>query len=686
VDELTTAILSSAAVRSNALRALSLETLQDKIWHLVRFKPNHHVVCAHVASIHRQLITTTIASLITIVLAAEPGEPALPQTLTMALVKTQRDLPLLASPCPHSSTPLKDTSISLFQAANTQCTSSHLEDWSTRLDLELQSQGKYQRDTLLRSVAQICGDLETRCNTVEEPLRKEREKSVKLEEEIRRLSDVNESLRTQNEDSVDQFEGLENELEDLREDHNQLRQENVAVSQDKERAWSRVKELESLLDESKSHASEALSAAQELFDTKELALRSSILQLEEHSRTYDSQVRQLNETIDELKQSQIQWEKDYKTLTKEHELLQRQYQDTDGLLERERSNSSHQKDHFIRLETQVSEYRRLLEEKEIELRGALESLDALKTMHQEFQKTSEARIRGLTAKHASDVEALEQKTEQACKILEDQLQSALQDGKQERYHHEKSRSQIQQLQQAIPPLKSRIQELEGICQEQEEELEERRAIHRNVLANFGVSSQQPLAIRSTSRSYKGAATNTTTREPRTQRRRKSAFIIDQDITPNATTIALPMEDPATESTVNASPESSSLQTSVPAPKRSRPRPTFKVPTMRTPYTQKPGLASKSMSSKTSPSKRSALRQVSPNRRHTVELATAEQGENESTTASELAVEERAGSLPEIEYADFDTDEEFLSDILLTPGFASGTGRAPDEDEASTSEL
>ncbi|KAJ5064013.1 hypothetical protein J3E74DRAFT_443933 [Bipolaris maydis] len=622
VDELTAATLSSSILRGNVLRGLSSKTLQDKIWRLVRLDPNQQAVCTHVGSIHRQLITATIASLITIILAAEPGEPTLTQTLTMSLVKAQRYLPL---------TP-KNTPISLFQAANTQNTGQHLEDWSTRLESELQSQGKYQRDAILRSVAQICTDLETRCNTVEEPLRREKEKSTKLEEQIRSLNDEVESLRIQNEDSVDQLEGLEKELEDLREDQGRLQEENAAVTQEKEQAQSRAKELETLLEESKSNANEALKAAQESFSAKELTL--------------ESRIQQLNDTI----------KKDHSTLAKEYESLQRRYRDMEETLQHERSNAANQNDGVARLEIRVSEYRRLLEEKEAELEEALKNL----------QETSEAKLKDLAAQHTSDIHALNEKAEH----------NALEDYQQEQHDHEKSHQQIEQLQEIIPHLESRIQELEDFCKEQEDELEERRAIHKNVLAHFGVSSQQPLAIRSASRSYKDIAATTTTREPRTQRRRKSAFITPQDITP--------MADSTTEDTAEASFESSS-KANIPAPKRLKPRPTFKVPTMLTPYAQKPSLVSKSISGRASPSKRSALRQMSPNRRHTVGASTAEQGDNDITDAS-ASMEKRGESFQDIEYADFDTDEEFLSDTPLTPGFMAGTGRIPNEDETSTSEL
>lgn len=675
-DELTTATLSSETLRSTVLHGLSSKTIQDKIWHLVRLNPKTQATScyAHVASLHRQLIAATIASILTITLAAEPGDPTLPHALTAALVKAQRDLPLVGGACLHPSGTTKDSSISLFQAANTQNTGQHLEDWSARLGSELESQGRYQRDAILRSVTQICSDLETRCNTVEEPLRREKERSSELEEKICHLTDDLESMRIQNEDSVEQLEGLEKELEDAREDMDRLRQE-------KERVYSRVQDLESVLEESNLGANEALSAAREAFSAKELVLQSTILQYEEDCRNRDLEIQQLQDTLSELTQSKAQWERDHKTLAREHELLQHRCNDAEEMLGQERAHVSQQNDDIARLEILVSEYQNQFEEKEAQLAELFEELDAARSAHDELQEASDARVRDLAAQHASDIEAVNARADLDCKTLEDQLQDALQDYERERGENEKSRGKIDHLQQAIPPLESRIQELEDFCKEQEEELEERRAIHRNVLAHFGVSSQQPLAVRSASRSYKDIAAEPTTREPRTQRRRKSAFIAP-DTTPQATESDLAAPTPATESKSNASSESSSSQTRAPIPKRSRPRSAFKVPTMHTPYTQKPNLISRSASGRISPSKRSALRQMSPNRRHTVGFSTAEQEKDDYTTESAPAGTQ-SESLADIDQTDeFDTDDELFSGTPLTPGFMTGTGRVPDEDETT----
>ena len=87
-------------------------------------------------------------------------------------------------------------------------------------------------------------------------------------------------------------------------------------------------------------------------------------------------------------------------------------------------------------------------------------------------------------------------------------------------------------------------------------------------------------------------------------------------------------------------------------------------------------------------KRSALRPVSPNRRHTtVGFAISEkEHEEEDECEDEFVLGERRGSLREIgemEQASFDMDG-FLASTPFTPGnFVCGTGRGPEEDEGTT---
>jgi myosin heavy subunit len=656
---------------------LSSQTLQGKLWTFIETNPENKGVscCTHAVSLQRQLVSAMIASLLTIALAVQPEEPTIPCTLASALINKQRTLPPVLDRCLHSSDSPKSPSISLFQQANTPSTGQHLEDWRKRLNSELESQDAYKRDVILRSVGKVCGDLEARCKTVEEPLQREKEKSVRLEELIVELQSDVESLQARIVDNGCYQEILERERDEALED--------------KERTCVKLREIEASFTESKRHADEALRTAQEKFSAKELELRSVVLEYEEELRTRSEEAEALRDTINQLEESQAQQDTAHHTLKDQCAQFQTRLSDTEQLLHSERKKIHIQVEENARLEDQNRNCADRLEGMEAELEHVTRQLDDLTTSHQHLEVKSEETVKSLEAKHAHDMEAAAVKAEDQRKALGAQLQNALQDCQYEKDTLEKAQRHFQDLQASIPPLESRIQDLEDLCSEQEGELEELRTIRRNILVGLGVMPQKPMAIRSSSRSQQDAAEPETPRDSRSHQRRKSA-INAKDNVPKATTGTQDVTDTNMENLPKASFASSELDTSQgggPAPKRPKPRPSFKVPSMHTPYTQKPILTSNPLSRKLSPSKRSALRQMSPNRRHTnVGFAVAENEEEDGFNASEVVMKRR-GSLQDMEQADFDMDDEFMAGTPLTQGnFMSGTGRMPEEGDETATEL
>jgi len=693
IGELSTAAMATAALRTTVLRALSSSALQEKIQNLIRAGAAKEGpgCCVHAALLRRQLIAATIASLLTIILTAQPGESTIPHTLVAALIKKQRDLPPALDTCSHSSKSSLQPSISIFQEASTQYTGQHLQDWRKRLELELESQNKHQRDAVVRSMAQICSDLETRCNTVEEPLRVETEKSAKLQEQvahlnekIAHLSEQNDFLHKDREDSVEYVEGLEKELQDSIDEQKRLKQEKSDLLEEKDRMYSKIQEVETSLEVSERNATKALKAAYESFSAKEHELCSTIHQYEEDKRVCDEQIEELHGTISQLQASQMQHESDYRSLTIQFEEQQRRGCEAENALERERANVARQADEIAQLETQASEYRQDLEEKEAELEDAIKQLHIAQTSYQEFKESSAETMRELAVKQANELKAITTKAEERCETLESRLLDAQRNAQEEQRDHAKTRNNLQRLQASIPPLETRIQELEEFCTEQEEELEEFRTARKMMAMHL-------LPARPASRTYKEIAQPQTTREPRTHRRRKSAISTQEDESVATVNVqALPSRalGNSTNASFASSADSNSSQGNGPAPKRAKPRPAFKVPTMQTPNIQKPNIVPKSLSHshQLSPTKRSALRPVSPNRRHTTVGFTLPGGEEEDAATEIESVRKRRGSLQDIEQVDFDIDDDFTTGTPLTPGFMSGTGRIPDEGDETMTEL
>ncbi|KAG9187749.1 hypothetical protein G6011_05620 [Alternaria panax] len=644
IDELAATTMTSSILRTTVLRALSSRTLHEKlaeIAHSIAIKERTSC-CTYAASMRRRLTAATIASILTITLTTQPGESAIPHTIVTALIKKQRNLPPVLNACLHSTESLNLPSISLFQEASTQHTGQHLEDWKKRLDSELESQNKYQRDAVMRSMAQICSDLETRCNTVEEPLRLEKEKLIKLQERTAHLEEQIESLQQERQDYIDHADGLDKDLQDLKDEQRHLVQQKSALAKEMEEVYSRLKEVETCLEVSEQNATKALNAAHERSSAVESELRSTMLKYEGVIGARNEEIHELRLTIDQLRESEVQHKEDYEDLVTQCEQFQNRGHEAEGLLEQERMNACRQSDDIARLEAQVTEHQRRLEEKEAELEDTLRQLHVLRASYHELEETSAGTTRELVAKHASDLETFTRRAEDEHKELEIQLQNAQNSAQQERYNHEKTRSDVEHLQASIPPLEARIQELEEFCKEQEEELEGFRTAQKMMAMHLRPA-------RPASRTYKEIAQPQTVREPRTHRRRKSTMNAQEGML-KAQTDTQGLLDKATENFTNASfassADSNSSQGGGPTPKRARPRSTFKVPTMQTPYTQKPDMISKSVS-----------------RSH-------------NASSSKRALEQ----------TEFDIDDDFTTGTPLTPGFMSGTGRMPVEDDETVTEI
>jgi hypothetical protein len=632
-----------------------------------------HVVCrAYAASLQQRMVSATVALLLTLALSAQAREVAMPLAITTALVNKQRQLPHLTSQCSHESPDIEPNTVSLFQQKNTPYTGQHLQDWRARLKSELESQGFYQRDLVVRSVAQICQDLETRCNTVEEPLRREKEKSNELEQQVAGLREHVASLEVQAADDRFHSEGLEDE--------------NLNISDERDNLLVRLSQLEAETVEAVRKAADILDQTHDQFNSKELELRSTILNHEESIRGHIQDMAALEDISNKFRQDLKDLENERTTLREQHDTLDHRLREAEEKSRNESETSRTQAEQIHQLSDQIVELELQLQGSEAELDTITRRLSDLQVDRQELVHSSEEAYRDLEHKYTCDLERVTAQAKDDCQNLDARLQEAVRQGKRTEDAHDVARQELQLLQTTIPPLEAKIEELTAFCAEQEEELDELRTLRKNVLASFGYASQNPLAIRSSSRTQKDIMDPQTPRLPREHRRRKSAVQTLNDAT------ALPsntqgITSTAMEHIANASFASSDSHSSQngSTPKRAKPRPSFKVPTMHTPYAQKPILAPRSVSKKLSPIKRSALRQMSPNRRHT-SIGFAVSEIDDAGPDASRSVRKRRGSLQGIEEAGFDL-EDFQAGTPLTPGnFAAGTGKMPDNDDETATEL
>lgn len=668
VDRLMTAMQACDLLRSRMLASLSANTLQGKMQNLIQASMVVERTSCHtyIASHHQKLVSGVAASLLTLALTAPPGPSALPHNFVIALINKQRDALSVSSRCSHFSGATKTPSISLFQQQCTPYTGQHLKDWRDRLKTELESQSFYQRDSIVRSVAQICQDLETRCKTVEAPLRREQEKSKELEKQVAQLNKQILSLESHIADDKFHLEGLEDERE--------------RINDEKDRVSASLKELKAEFSEANIKATEALRKAQGDYNAKELELQAQILRHEQTTAAYDAEHEKLNGMLLQLKEDQERQKLERLSLDEQYEQLQIRLSDAEQRLKEEQNTTTQQADEISRLQNRTFDIDNQLQSTEEELEMVNAKLSDLQVSFEEMKQASNEKLRELEVKHMNEMEGATVKMEENQRNLNAQLQAMVQNAERERQVYDDTRRNLQDLQTSIPLMEIRIQELIDICSEQGEELDELRTLRRNVLASMGLASQKSLAIRST-------APNEVVdqRAPREHRRRKSA-IQTQKVAPNAPldsqgiTTNAAMEHIANASF--ASSDSHSSQGGGPSPKRPKPRPSFKIPTMHTPYTQ--GLTSRSGT--VSPSMRTALRQMSPNSRHnTANIATTENEEDHEHDVCSMRT--KRNSLLDAKQKSFDIAKDFLTATPLTPGnFMAGTGRVPEEDDGTMADL
>lgn len=672
VDALITSSSNCVALSSKLSLAFGSSVLQGKIWKLIQIDTmSSNAGCrSYTAALRREAIAAVIALVLNLIVLSQL---TLPNALATALIMKQRKIPHVHRDCSHVATSSSNSSVSLFQQESTPFTGQHLQDWRTRLRSQLESQNTYQLDSVVRSVAQICQDLELRCNTVEEPLRREKIRSKELEERVEELSEQISSLEAQAADDRFHLDGLEDEK--------------LGLSEERDQISVKLDELRIRFEGANRDAGEVLRVAREGFDAKELELRSTILSREEQLRDRDIEIQELRDTVHQVEGSLEHTKEELRALGERYEDVQVRLENVGRQLDDERDAKFRQSEEILKLRERGITLERQLQTTEADLEVCSGQLSDLGVSHEELKQNSENALREARAKYAISLDAAASKAEEQRKQLDVKLAEILQINRPLKEAYDKTRQELHTLKDAFLALKTRAQELNTLSKEQEAELKELRTLRRNVLASMGLGSGS--ASRSTSRSASrspradAVAVPETPREPvletREHRRRKSA-IHTQDSAQKADAanqgFNTELENVAEEFiTQNGS-----------TPKRQKPRPSFKMATMQTPFNQKPTLASRSTSRKLSLVKRSALRQMSPNRRHTtVGFALCETEDPEHMQLSG-STRKRRGSHCEEPKDDFDMDDSLVGTPFTPDAFASGTGRLPDEDDTITTEL
>jgi hypothetical protein len=526
--------------------------------------------------------------------------------------------------------------------------------------MELSRQNSYQQDTVIRSVAQICQDLESRCNSVEEPLRREQAKVKDLTAEVTQLRQQVRLLETEAIDRQLYADGFEAELSNVESERNEL--------------LTRLAELKADLAQANRQTDETLRNAHEQFNAKELELRSTILTHEEELHARSERIEDLGTRVEDFER-RLQREHDEKVeLAALHASLQTRFDALEQKLESKRQNIVQQAEEIVQLRASEGNLHDRLAETKKELEVTIDQRDEVQANHEALIRSSEQALRDLETRYTNDMGAAARKTRETQDHLQAKLQEAIAGQQHVKATYEDARRDLQLAQTMINSLENKINQATDACVEKDAELDELKSWRSRVLQSMGLPTEdipKPSCPRQSTQS--GSQQSMRHRRPH-----KSLTQPPVDIPPVQASAGIPgINGTAMDNVANASfSENDCSERDGSTPKRPRPRPSFKVPDMHTPHSRLSGRIHKTASKQT---KRPALGALSPNRRHTtVGLMISENEEYEDTSGAA----KRRGSLQFHEQESFDMDG-LLSGTPFTPGkFGCSTQRVPEEDEGT----
>ncbi|KAF2021895.1 hypothetical protein BU24DRAFT_488223 [Aaosphaeria arxii CBS 175.79] len=661
IPSLSSILSSSPVLRAKMAKALSFHEVQESLrTFLDSIKPSNHqnfhgFGCETSNSqLRKKLLSSTIAMLLTTALLTEPGEPTISHQLAIELLNKQQKLAGPLQHCSHVWT-VAQPAISLFEQ---ECTpsNSHQQDWKERLKSEMGMQTAYQHESVVRCVAQICQNLEDRCENVEEPLRVEKDKVKALTSENIELRAQAQSLETDLLDRRLCIDGLEDHIDSL---------ENA-----KDDLSAKLMDLKIEFSTADRKADEVLRAAQEDFNNKEMHLHSTILTHEEAIHDYvqqigarDEEIRCLDEKLESNAEEKLGWEQVQRDLQATIDNYQQQ-------LDTKQTENEDQRDVIHRLTDRANDLDTRLHSSFEETKSLTQRLEKLDHLHQQLKQSSDQAMRDLSTENQEKLSITQQKADKLCAQLNLELQNALHNGQQTTDLYEEAYRDLQISRNAVKNLEDKIQDLSDTCIEKDEELHELRSLRSRVLASMGLAAEVPAPTPTNHQSKEGSR--------HSHRRRKSALQSQatherarNEIDKSGNTAT------AMDEIANASFTSSDLG---PTPKRSKPRTSFQVPIVEPSSSLDHG-ASSSKPLRLSPSKRPALKPMSPNRRHTtVGFTLPNKGRSSK-------ISRRRGSMNLVDQASFDIGELISGTPFTAEKAASPMGMVLDEDEdEGTTEL
>ena len=274
IESFTDCIASSASLRSKVLYLVSSNTLADPLDRFLnldrssffnRASDDHKDRCPY-SYLEKQMLLRrkTCMMFLKTAFFSQHDTLSLDPSIASALLDRIADMESTPPACQsHTNTShiRRPVSLSLFETGSTPCSSARSDLWRNRIKSELAQNAEYQYIEIVRTMEDVCRDLERRCNEVEAPLRDEKARSTKLHVELdesrRRVAEISshsheqslflEGIEAEKSELVARVRDLENEQNGLVSRTEDLREELGKVVQQAEDADRiRIKEIRDL--------------------------------------------------------------------------------------------------------------------------------------------------------------------------------------------------------------------------------------------------------------------------------------------------------------------------------------------------------------------------------------------------------------------------------------------------------
>ncbi len=303
VNGLAASCSTSRDVRQKILYSLSTNEFSLLLQRFSEFEPTgssgQHTksgICPKYFADYRQKYHRTVCCLILRTgLHAADDELSIDTSLAMALLKKGIDIPDTSLSCRIPSPPRLSsgcTEVSLFETGSTPQDMASRR-WRDQLTESLSRDAAYQHQHIVKTMGEVCQDLEVRCENAEKPFREEQVKSRDLRAKLAEVEARNAEL-------VAKMEGYDHTINDLKV---QICQRKEQANAAQERSTALIADLQVLQQEverTKEQATSATKASSEVARQQDLTYVSIIKGKDEVCQEQSDKIKTLEVQTNDL--------------------------------------------------------------------------------------------------------------------------------------------------------------------------------------------------------------------------------------------------------------------------------------------------------------------------------------------------------------------------------------------------